>query len=105
MFGIVRTLVLALIGGFSVSIPSLVMRVVGALGMGFVTYQGGKELLDRLKALLTAQFGAIDSPYVGILGLMRIDDAIGIVISAYTVSLVIKYGSGAFRRIRTKVMP
>lgn len=102
MLGIVKALVLSLLGGFAISIPSLVWRVVGSLGMGFIVYQGGQELLDRLKSLLNSQMMGLDSPYIGIMGLMKIDDAIGVVISAYTVSLIIKYGRGAFRKIGFK---
>jgi len=105
MFGFIKPLILAFFGGFSLSIPSLVARVLGALGMGFITYQGGQILLDRLKALLENQMTGLDSPYVGILGLMKIDDAIGVIVSAYTTSLIIKYGRGAFRKIGFKKTP
>lgn len=83
-------LVRLLWGAFLVIAPSLVGRVLLALGIGFVSYQGFNVGIDWLHAQIVSNFAALPADTVSFLAWLWVDKAIGLVFSAYSAAIVVK---------------
>lgn len=62
----------------------LVGRVMLALGMGFVTYQGLDALVSAAQSAVIGAYGSMTGPIIQFLGLTGVGQAIGIILSAIT---------------------
>lgn len=92
-----------LLGGLLSIAGSLVGRVLLALGMGFVTYQGFDVgitwLLNQIKNNITG----MPPEVIQFLAFLWVDKAIGLVFSAYSASLLIRMaGSTKLTKLVTK---
>lgn len=64
-------------------------RVLVGAGVGLVTGAVMLVVFNYYVTMLVNEFQAIDSSYVGLLGLMGVDKAVSIIIGAYAVRLTI----------------
>lgn len=60
----------------------LVEKVLILLGVGWVIYQGVDVALEELKTQLTGYLGGLPADLIGILGIMKVDMAFSLVLSA-----------------------
>ncbi|MCP1602683.1 DUF2523 domain-containing protein [Pseudomonas citronellolis] len=60
----------------------LVKSVLRAIGFGFVTYVGINLLIESVRSYITSQMGQAGLAIQQVLGLAKVDVAIGIVLSA-----------------------
>lgn len=67
----------------------LVARVLAALGMGLITYQGVTALTDQLRQAIGERFGGLAEDIAAIVGMLGIDTAMTIILSAYLAVLTI----------------
>lgn len=67
----------------------LVARVLAAIGMGLVTYQGVTALTDQLRQAIADRFGGLAEDIAAIVGLLGIDTAMTLILSAYVAVLTI----------------
>lgn len=67
-----------------------IARVALAFGVGFAVYTGMDAVLDQVHSLALAQYGALPSAVVGMLGLMRVDQALNLILSAVAVRLTLE---------------
>jgi hypothetical protein len=74
-------------GAFSLILKSLVGRVLIALGISYLTYQGVDLLLTSIKTSAMANLSDVPPEFFGIIGLARIPQSINVICSA----LVAKY--------------
>lgn len=63
-------------------VPSLVGRVMAALGFGILTVTGITLAWDALRASMYAQFGQIPATMLSLMSLSGAGDAIGIIVGA-----------------------
>lgn len=63
-------------------IKELVLRVVVALGFGLITTYGIYALFDQIKTHFSAQFTGLPADVLAILGIMQIDVAFTMILSA-----------------------
>jgi hypothetical protein len=90
----------ALLGGFISATSSFVGRVLLALGIGFVAYQGIDVALTALKASAVANLSALPFGLVGMLGVLKIGTGLNIIFSAITARLTIMgLTSGTIKRM------
>lgn len=82
-------------------VPSIVLRVLTALGIGFVTYQLSDTALDALISEVQTSFGAFPASVASIVALSGIDKAVSIIISAHVTALSISAARAAFGMRRT----
>ncbi len=83
-----QALLIATIVGALVEVcKSLVGRVLVALGISFVTYQGFDATLGWVKSDVISRIGALPPDVVGLLGVLQVDVCINILFSAYMARL------------------
>lgn len=68
-------------------VPSLVGRVLAALGMGLITIGGLTVISSQLLGYITSSIGGLPADVLGILGLAGLGDALNIVVGAITARL------------------
>lgn len=82
-------LVAALIGGLATAAASLVGRVLIALFIGFVAYQGVDIALAAAKSHIFEYLGQEPGIVLNVLGLLNVDRSIEVVFSAIAARLVL----------------
>lgn len=75
----------ALFAGLVSLLPQLVWKVLGAIGIGTVTYLSVRSLLDTILAQVEANIGGMSSDVIGMLGVLQVDKAIMVLFSAIVV--------------------
>lgn len=95
---------LAPLGGLLVSIVgSVVGRVLVALGMSYVTYNGADTAIGWLLDQIKTNTAALDPQIVRFLAFLWVDKAIAMIFSAYSAALLIKtLGGSGFTKLVTK---
>ncbi|MQQ99256.1 DUF2523 domain-containing protein [Glaciimonas soli] len=87
-------LIPAIWGALAPVLGSLVGRVLLALGISFVTYQGLSVGTDALYASVQSSFNGLPSSIMSLMAYLWVDKAISTVFSAFTAALTIKLASG-----------
>lgn len=67
-------------------VVKFVMRI---LGFGFVTYFGINLIIDQAKSYIISEIGGAGSTVLVILGLMKVDVAINIMLAAVTTKFIL----------------
>lgn len=84
------------IWGFFLSIlPTVVGRVLLALGFTYAAYQGFSVSIDFLLNQIKSSFAGLPADVVSFLGWLWIDRAVGMIFSSYTVAMTYKMGGQA----------
>jgi hypothetical protein len=90
----------ALIGGLVQAAGSLVGRVLIAMGVGFVTYQGINTAMSYILSHVFSNLDALSPTIVGMLGTLNVGKAINVIFSAISARLVLNgLGSGTVKRM------
>lgn len=91
---------IAAIGGMLINlVGTLVGRVMVALGLSVVTYNGINAALDALKGQAISSFNSLPSETLSIISMMRVGECISIVSSAIAARLVLNgLTGGTFKR-------
>jgi len=80
-------LLAAFFGGLRYVAGSLAVQVLIGLGIGIATYTGMDVTFDHLKAQALNNFSGLPAELVGLLGFMKVGNAINVVCSAYVARL------------------
>lgn len=89
----------SLLGGLIQIAGTLAGRVLIALGIGVVSYSGIQVGLSYAENLIWTNMGALPSAVLQLVGYMRLDDAISLIISAVMARLTINgLTGGALKR-------
>lgn len=72
-------------------IPSIVIKVMGALGIGFAVYKGYDVLLNSLIDYVKGSWVGLPSDIASILALAGFNEAISIILSAITIRMGIDF--------------
>lgn len=83
-----------LLGGLLSIAGSMAGRVLLAIGISFVTFQGYDLAIIWLLNYVKSSLSSMPSEVVGFLGYLWVDKAIGMIFSAYTAATVIKVAGG-----------
>lgn len=96
MGSIIRVLISGLIGSFMMALPSIIKKLSIVLGFGLVTFTGMKVLLDYIKVHVINSISGMPEMAANIAGVLNIDTAFSIVMSAYAIKLALRtFGSAA----------
>lgn len=79
----------AAIGGLISVTGTLVGRVLVALGVGVVTYTGVQAGIDSLLSNLDSAIAGVPADILGLLGFMRVGQALNIIISAMSARMLL----------------
>lgn len=90
MYGLIGVLIRGLLGGLMISLPTLLKRAAIALGFGVITFTGTTIVLNHLKDVAFANLSGVPSMALNIFGILNIDTAFSIVMSAYAIKLTMK---------------
>ncbi len=88
----------------SVSIVGIVARVLAALGLAVVAYQGIDLVMDEAVQWVSSSWGGISSDVAGVLSMAGFDTAITIILSAHVSVISMKLVGGALKRIAFKAV-
>lgn len=94
MGGILKVLIQGLIGGTMLSLPTLIRRLAISLGVGVVVFTGMNLLLGQLKNLAFGSLTGMPSMAANIAGILNIDTAFTIVMSAYAIKITMRSMGG-----------
>lgn len=93
----------ALLGGLVSAMGSMVGRVMVALGLGFVTFQGVDALLSGAKALVISNLGTLPPQAYQVASTLKVGVVVSIITSAYLVRLAFAgLSSGVIKKIISK---
>ncbi|SCZ52954.1 DUF2523 domain-containing protein [Thiohalomonas denitrificans] len=81
-------------GSLLTLIAPLVYKVVAALGLGFVTYLGLSYVMDELMSYMQGALSGLPSEMLAMVALLKIDQAIALIVSAFSVRAAISGWSG-----------
>ena len=92
------------IGGILLQlVASLVGRVLIALCVGFVSYQGFDLVLTSIRDLFNSYAGTLPAGVLGLFGILKVGTCFNIELSAVTIKAVLSgLQSGGFKRMVTK---
>lgn len=79
----------SLIGGLISVTGTIVGRVLVALGVGVVTYTGVQVGIDSLLSNLDSAISGVPADILGLLGFMRVGEAMNIIISAMSARMLL----------------
>jgi hypothetical protein len=71
-------------GAFSLVLKSLVGRVLLALGISYLTYQGIDLLISSIQSQAFSLIQGLPSEFIGLIGLTKIGEALSVLVSAVT---------------------
>jgi len=94
---------LAFIGSLAGALLSLVgshvLRVLTALGLGILTYEGFSAALDFFKNPVLSSFSGLPADILSLLGYMKVGKSLTIIFSALLASVAIKgLTNGVYKR-------
>lgn len=90
-----------LAGAFSLSlIVPLVVKLLLALGISFVTYTGLTIAFDQAETFVLLNLGGLPADMYAILDIAGLPDGLAIIFSALTASVAVKTTLGAFTKMR-----
>lgn len=79
----------SLIGGLISVTGTIAGRVLVALGVGVVTYTGVQVGIDSLLSNLDSAISGVPADILGLLGFMRVGEAMNIIISAMSARMLL----------------
>ena len=68
--------------------PGIVVYTLKAIGFGLVTYTGMYYLTDTVKDYIFSNLGNVPAAWMSVLGLLKIDVCVNIIISAHAANLM-----------------
>jgi len=77
-------------GLFMMVLPSIIGRVLLALGMGFVTFKGFDFIVTWILNNAKDNLAGMPSEILQFLGFLWVDKAIGMIFSAFSAALLVK---------------
>jgi len=83
-----------LIAGIGMAMGSLIGRLLLALGVSYVTYQGITVVSDWLFQNIVESFGHMPVAVVNFLAWLWVDRALSMIFSAWTAAMALKVGAG-----------
>lgn len=87
-------LVAAILGGLLQIAQSMVGRVLLALGISFVTYQGIDTSINWLMNQIKSNMSSLPAEVLSFLAWLWVDKALSLMFSAYTASAAIRFAGG-----------
>lgn len=87
-------IVAAILGGLLQIAKSMVGRVLLALGISFVTYQGIDTGINWLLSEIKTNMNSLPAEVLSFLGWLWVDKAISLMFSAYAASAAIRLAGG-----------
>lgn len=86
----------------AMAIPSIVTRVMYALGIGFVVYQGFSGVVDNVIGAIQSNLNSAPAELMGVLGILGIGRAIDILLGALVLRMIISglTAAGGARRMK-----
>ena len=93
----------AVLGQFliAVAVPML-FRLLSAVGVGWVSYNGIDALMNNLEGVVHSQFAGLPTAIVQIAALLKVDVFINIIFSAYAVRFALATTNGVLNKMFIK---
>jgi hypothetical protein len=80
-------------------VPALVAKILLATGIGVVSYVGIQALLSNLTAVVLSNAGSVTADMAGILGMLRMDVCISMVLSALSIRIALQTANGVLSKV------
>lgn len=83
-------------------LPALISKILLAIGIGFVTYQGIDVMFSSIEAAIITILGGVSADIIKIFGLARVDEMLSIVLSAHAIRIALVTVGGGIKRMQIK---
>lgn len=90
------------LGGLASLLTHMVPRILFALGIGFATFTGVTIGFDQLKASVITNLQGLPATITGVLGILRLDQGVTLILATYAAVIATKAVSGAVTRLHLK---
>ncbi len=90
-------------GVVNVILTSLISRIITALGVGSIAFIGSNVILGRFRSSVLAMLSGLPADAVSILGMSGMGVCFSIVISAFSIRLVLNGVDSADKFVTTKL--
>lgn len=80
-------------------IVPLLVKLLVALGVGFITYTGIDIAAGNVQTFIENQFSGVPGYMLQLIGILQLDTAISMVIAAYAASFSVRAVSGSLTRL------
>lgn len=87
-----------IVGALAAGMTSLVGRVVLALGISYVSFQGLDILFSNLASAIQSNMGGIPAELSAWLGILKVQTSINIITTAFTTRLALSAIGGTIKR-------
>lgn len=81
------------------TIPPLIIKILVALGIGFITYSGVDLALDAAKIFIQDQMAGLPAYMLALMGLLKMDTAISMLLAAYSARFAAVAASGVLTKM------
>jgi hypothetical protein len=81
-------------------VPALVVKVLVALGIGFVTFQGADVLVTIAEAQILANFNGLPANMLAVAQMAGFADGLQMVLAAYAAQIAVIVATGALTRVK-----
>lgn len=86
--------IVSLLLGLAPILTGVLAKLLLAFGVGFAVYSGLDVALTEVKGVASSAWGGLPASVIGMLGLMRVDQALNLVLSAVSVRFVLEGMTG-----------
>ena len=84
---------------FASTFAVLFIKIIGLIGLTFVTYQGVDLGVSQLQSIIISYFNDMPSDVIQLLGLSGVDQFITLILSAWIASFTVRGISGSLRKM------
>jgi hypothetical protein len=80
-------------------IPPLVVKLLAALGIGFLTYEGADLAIGAVGDYVESQLSGLPAYALSLVGMLQMDTAISMILAAYSARFAVQAVSGALTKV------
>lgn len=72
------------------ALPAVLKKILGYLGLGFVSFTGFQFIINQLKTFVMSRFDSFPADVLNIILLAKVDVGISVIFAGMTISITIK---------------
>ena len=81
------------------AIPPLIINILVAMGVGFITYSGADLAIDAVGTYVQNQMSGLPGYMLQLIGKLQMDTAISMILAAYAARFAVQAVNGALSRV------
>lgn len=81
------------------TVPFIVIKLLVALGIGFISYSGADLAIDAVLTFVQNQFASLPAYMLQLIGILHMDTAISMILAAYAARFAVQVVNGSLTRM------